>query len=42
MTPSDLPEFFLVDGLWIDTPVEESQMFTSLDQTVYFLGHLEK
>ena len=39
MTPQIFPNFF---GLKVYGLIEESQIFRSLDQTNFFLGHLEK
>ena len=39
--PSDFSEICLVEGRRVDR-TEESQMFRSLDQTVFFLGPLVK
>ena len=39
MTPSDFPNIFLVEGLWIDRRIPHFQV---PKQTDFFLGHLEK
>ena len=40
MTPSDLPEFFLVEGIWIDRRIPNCQV--PRPNGFFFLGHLEK
>ena len=41
MTPSDLPEFVLVDGLWIDRRIPNCHVPTP-NGLCSSLGHLEK